>query len=84
MAPSPARCRPKSARALVAVLKAISDGEAAGLLLPGDLDRLSRELLVQEVVLGQVWQAGGVAHTTTRGEILPDDQTTRCGPLSAS
>lgn len=59
--------------ALVAALKAIRAGEAAGLLVPGDLDRLARELIVQEAILSQVWKAGGVVHTTTRGEIDPDD-----------
>lgn len=58
---------------LLAALKAIEKGEAAGLLVPGDLDRLARELIVQEAILGQVWKSGGVVHTTTRGEILADD-----------
>ena len=58
---------------LVAALKAIRAGESDGLLVPGDLDRLARELIVQEAILGQVWKAGGVVHTTTRGEILADD-----------
>jgi DNA invertase Pin-like site-specific DNA recombinase len=58
---------------LVAALKAIQAGEADGLLIPGDLDRLARELIVQEAILSQVWRAGGVVHTTTRGEILADD-----------
>lgn len=58
---------------LVAALKAIRAGEADGLLVPGDLDRLARELIVQEAILSQVWKAGGVVHTTTRGEVLADD-----------
>lgn len=58
---------------LVAALKAIKAGEADGLLIPGDLDRLARELIVQEAILSQVWKAGGVVHTTTRGEVLADD-----------
>ena len=58
---------------LVAALKAIKAGEADGLLVPGDLDRLARELIVQEAILSQVWKAGGVVHTTTRGEVLADD-----------
>jgi len=52
---------------------AITVGEADGLLVPGDLDRLARELLVQEAILGQAWKADGVVHTTTRGEVLADD-----------
>jgi DNA invertase Pin-like site-specific DNA recombinase len=58
---------------LLAALKAIRAGEADGLLVPGDLDRLARELVVQEAIMGQVWRSGGVVHTTTRGEVLADD-----------
>jgi DNA invertase Pin-like site-specific DNA recombinase len=58
---------------LLAALKAVRAGEADGLLVPGDLDRLARELIVQEAILSQVWNAGGVVHATTRGEIEPDD-----------
>jgi DNA invertase Pin-like site-specific DNA recombinase len=58
---------------LLAALKAVEKGEADGLLVPGDLDRLARELIVQEAILGQVWKVGGVIHTTTRGEVLRDD-----------
>ena len=59
---------------LLAALKAIKAGEAAGLLVPGDLDRLARELTVQEAIITQVWKLGGIVHTTTRGEILADDE----------
>jgi DNA invertase Pin-like site-specific DNA recombinase len=65
----PAAKRP----ALVTVLAAIEVGQVDGMLIPGDLDRLARELTVQEAILSQVWQAGGVVHTTLRGEIEPDD-----------
>jgi DNA invertase Pin-like site-specific DNA recombinase len=58
--------------ALVAALKSIAAGEADGLLVPGDLDRLARELTTQEAILGQVWKSG-VVHTTMRGEIMKDD-----------
>jgi DNA invertase Pin-like site-specific DNA recombinase len=58
---------------LLAAFKAIEAGEADGLLVPGDLDRLARELIVQEAILSQVWKAGGAVHTTTRGEVLADD-----------
>jgi DNA invertase Pin-like site-specific DNA recombinase len=58
---------------LVSALKAIESGEADGLLVPGDLDRLARELVVQEAILSQAWKAAGVVHTTTRGEVLADD-----------
>lgn len=59
---------------LLAALKAIKTGEAAGLLVPGDLDRLARELTVQEAIISRVWKSGGIVHTTTRGEILADDE----------
>ena len=64
---------PDERPALLAALKAIESGEADGLLLPGDLDRLARELAVQEAVMSQVWKAQGVIHTTTRGEVPADD-----------
>ena len=64
---------PEERPGLLAALKAIEAGEADGLLVPGDLDRLARQVGVQEAILEQVWKAGGVVHTTTRGEILPDD-----------
>ena len=58
---------------LLAALKAIQRHEADGILIPGDLDRLSRELWQQEVILRQIWKLGGVLYTTTRGEIEPND-----------
>jgi DNA invertase Pin-like site-specific DNA recombinase len=64
---------PNERPALLAALKAVESGEAGGLLIPGDLDRLARELVVQEAVLSRVWAAGGVVHTTTRGEVPADD-----------
>lgn len=58
---------------LVAALKAIRAGDADGLLVPGDLDRLARELTIQEAIITQVWKIRGVVHTTTRGELERDD-----------
>jgi DNA invertase Pin-like site-specific DNA recombinase len=58
---------------LLAALKAIQRHEADGLLVPGDLDRLARELWLQEAILTQIWKLGGILHTTTRGEIEPND-----------
>lgn len=67
-------CLPPDERpALLSALKSIAEGEADGLLVPGDLDRLARELVVQETILGQVWNLGGALHATLRGEILADD-----------
>lgn len=64
---------PEERPGLLAALKAIQRGEADGLLIPGDLDRLARELWLQEVILRQIWKTGGVLYTTTRGEIEPND-----------
>src|SRR5215469_8140179 len=58
--------------ALLACLKAIGDGEATGLLIPS-LDRLARELTVQEAILGQVWDAGGIVHSVETGLVPEDD-----------
>jgi DNA invertase Pin-like site-specific DNA recombinase len=43
-----------------------------GIVAP-NLDRLARELVVQEAALAQCWQHGGRAFTADQGEILPDD-----------
>jgi DNA invertase Pin-like site-specific DNA recombinase len=64
---------PEDRPGLLAAIKAIETGHADGLLVPGDLDRLARELIVQEAILSRVWKAGGVVHATTRGEIVADD-----------
>jgi DNA invertase Pin-like site-specific DNA recombinase len=69
----PGSLPPDERPGLLAALKAIERHEADGLLIPGDLDRLARELIVQEAILTQVWKAGGAVHATTRGEILADD-----------
>jgi len=69
----PGSLPPDERPGLLAALKAIERGEADGLLVPGDLDRLARELIVQEAILSRVWKSGGVVHATTRGEILADD-----------
>jgi len=69
----PGSLPPDERPGLLAALKAIEKHEADGLLVPGDLDRLARELIVQEAILSRVWKSGGVVHATTRGEILADD-----------
>lgn len=50
----------------------IADGRADGILAP-NLDRLARELTVQEAVLSYVWAIGGRAFTADHGEHLEDD-----------
>lgn len=57
---------------LLAALRSIKAGEADGLLVPS-LDRLARELGVQEAILGQVWDAGGIVHSAETGEVPEDD-----------
>ena len=47
-------------------------GRAGGLLVR-DLDRLAREVTVQEAVLAEVWRMGGAVFTATAGEVLRDD-----------
>jgi DNA invertase Pin-like site-specific DNA recombinase len=58
--------------ALLAALRAVQDGATGGLLIP-TLDRLARELTVQEAILGQVWAMGGVVHSADMGEVPQDD-----------
>ena len=59
---------------LLACLRKVRDGQADGMVFAGALDRLARELHVQEAVLAQVWRAGGVVHSTEIGEVLADDK----------
>ncbi|WP_086564292.1 recombinase family protein [Streptomyces africanus] len=50
----------------------IAEGKADGILAP-NLDRLARELTVQEAVLSYVWALGGRVFTADHGEHLEDD-----------
>ena len=53
-------------------LSAIAAGRADALSVLR-LDRLARELTVQEAVLAQAWRAGGRVFTVDSGEVLADD-----------
>ncbi|MGA5637109.1 recombinase family protein [Streptomyces lydicamycinicus] len=53
-------------------LELIAAGEADGILAP-NLDRVARELTVQEATLSVVWAHGGRVFTVDHGEHLPDD-----------
>jgi DNA invertase Pin-like site-specific DNA recombinase len=57
---------------LAAALVEIESGNADGLVVR-DLDRLARELHVQEAVLARVWSADGHLFDVTHGEVLRDD-----------
>lgn len=57
---------------LAAALLAIDVGDAEGLIVH-NIDRLARELHVQEAALDRVWRAGGRAFETFDGEIPRDD-----------
>ncbi|MFF4354943.1 recombinase family protein [Streptomyces sp. NPDC001530] len=57
---------------LGAALSWIEDKKVHGLVAP-NLDRLARELVVQEAALAQTWKHGGRAFMADQGEILPDD-----------
>jgi DNA invertase Pin-like site-specific DNA recombinase len=57
---------------LMDALQWIADGKADGILAP-NLDRLARELTVQEAVLSYVWAIGGRVFTADHGEHLEDD-----------
>ncbi|MFD8851569.1 recombinase family protein [Streptomyces sp. NPDC059604] len=50
----------------------IEEKKADGIVAP-NLDRLARELVVQEAALAQCWKHGGRAFMADQGEILPDD-----------
>jgi DNA invertase Pin-like site-specific DNA recombinase len=59
---------------LMEAMQWIVDGKADGILAP-NLDRLARELTVQEAVLAYVWALGGSVFTADHGEHLEDDET---------
>ncbi|GAA0452511.1 hypothetical protein GCM10010361_15780 [Streptomyces olivaceiscleroticus] len=58
---------------LMEAIEWIKEGRADGLLAP-NLDRLARELTVQEAVLSYVWALGGRVYTADHGEHLEDDE----------
>lgn len=58
--------------ALSEAVLAVEEGRVEGLLVHR-LDRLARELHVQEATLSRVWQAGGRVYEATHGEVLQDD-----------
>ncbi|MEU9349186.1 recombinase family protein [Streptomyces sp. NPDC048278] len=58
---------------LMEAMEWIADGRADGILAP-NLDRLARELTVQEAVLAYVWALGGRVFTADHGEHLEDDE----------
>ena len=60
--------RPELADALLWV----EEKRVHGIVAP-NLDRLARELVVQEAALAQTWKHGGRAFMADQGEILPDD-----------
>jgi DNA invertase Pin-like site-specific DNA recombinase len=64
----PAEERPGLAEALLL----IANGKAAGLVV-ARLDRLARELTVQEAALAQVWRHGGSVFASDSGEVARDD-----------
>ncbi|WP_179894002.1 recombinase family protein [Streptomyces sp. gb14] len=57
---------------LAGVLLWVEEKKVHDIVAP-NLDRLARELLVQEAALAQCWKHGGRAFMTDQGEILPDD-----------
>lgn len=57
---------------LACAIDSIETGEADALVLPR-LDRLARQLTVQEAVLAHLWQRGGRVFCADSGEILADD-----------
>lgn len=60
--------RPGLAEALNLICARKADG-----LVVHRLDRLARQLTVQEAILGHVWQCGGVVFAADSGEVLRDD-----------
>ncbi|GAA4407317.1 recombinase family protein [Tsukamurella soli] len=57
---------------LTDALEMIRDGKAQGIVVR-DLDRLAREITVQEAVLAAVWQTADAVVLTSSGPVQPDD-----------
>lgn len=57
---------------LLEALEWLQDGRADGILAP-NMDRLARELTVQEAVMSYVWALGGRVFTADDGEQIEDD-----------
>jgi DNA invertase Pin-like site-specific DNA recombinase len=57
---------------LLEALEWLNSGRADGILAP-NMDRLARELTVQEAVMSYVWALGGRVFTADDGEQLEDD-----------
>lgn len=57
---------------LTEALTLIHDGKAHGLIVR-DLDRLAREVTIQEAILAEVWNGLNARVFTTSGEVLRDD-----------
>ncbi|MER5584135.1 recombinase family protein [Streptomyces asoensis] len=57
---------------LLEALEWLQDGRADGILAP-NMDRLARELTVQEAVMSYVWALGGRVFTADDGEQVEDD-----------
>ncbi|MFD7554665.1 recombinase family protein [Streptomyces sp. NPDC059835] len=57
---------------LIACIQDVIDREADGILLP-NLERIARELHVQEAAMAAVWAEGGAVYTADHGEVLEDD-----------
>lgn len=58
---------------LSCAIEAVEHGLADAVVI-ARLDRLARQLTVQEAVLAMVWQRGGRVFSADAGEVLPDDQ----------
>ncbi|WP_367137087.1 MULTISPECIES: recombinase family protein [Streptomyces] len=57
---------------LTNALEMLAQGQVDGLLFP-NMDRLARELTIQEAILAVIWSLGGRAFTADGGEVLQDD-----------
>ncbi|MDT3441769.1 recombinase family protein [Pseudofrankia sp. BMG5.37] len=61
--------------ALFEAMEALKANQADGLIVP-KLDRLARDLIVQETIIGDIWKAGKLIFSAVPGEaeLLVDDQ----------
>lgn len=69
----PADERPGLTKALNMLVDCAEQEACADVLLAARLDRLARELHIQEAILAQVWKGGNEVHTCDVGEVRRDD-----------
>ncbi len=60
---------------LLRAVMAVESGAVSGIAVRS-LDRLARDVIGQEIILGAIWRAGGTVHTSELGVVIQDEADT--------